>query len=446
MDAVMLARIQFAFTVGFHYIFPSVTIGMAWIIVWMLTRHLRTGEEIYRQMARFWTRIFAVTFVVGVATGITLEFQFGTNWADYSRFVGDIFGAPLAAEGILAFFLESSFLGIMLLGEKKVSQRVYWFSGLMVAVGSTLSGFWIIVANSWQQTPAGYHIVGERAELTDFWAAVFNPSTLPRYIHSINGALTAGAFFIMGLSALFLLRRKHVEFARRSLHLALVVGFVSSLIQVPIGHYHAVQVTETQPAKLAAFEGLWETRTNAPLLLLGIPNGEEERTDFAVGIPGLLSIMAGGSRDTEITGLKEFPVEDRPPLFLTFFPFHMMVGLGFYFIALTAYGLALGWRRKVYENRLFLKLALYSLPLPIIANELGWIAVEVGRQPWIVYNLMRTRDAISTVVPAWQVLLSLVVFVAVYSLLFIVWIYILKRKIDEGPEGALEPETTLAGP
>jgi cytochrome d ubiquinol oxidase subunit I len=433
MDAVLLARIQFAFTVSFHYIFPVITIGMAWLIVWMLTSHMRTGDEIYRSMARFWTRIFAATFVMGVATGITLEFQFGTNWADYSRFVGDIFGAPLAAEGILAFFLESSFLGILLLGEKRVSQRVYWFSGLMVAVGSTLSGFWIIVANSWQQTPAGYHIVGGRAELTDFWAAIFNPSTIPRYIHTIDGALIAGSFFIMGLSALFLLRNKHVEFAKKSLYMALVVGFISSIAQVPIGHYHAIQVTETQPAKLAAFEGLWETRTNAPLLMIGIPNADEERTDFAIGIPGLLSMVTGGSSDTEVKGLKEFPVEDRPPLFLTFFPFHLMVGLGFYFIALTTYGIFLTWRKKVYDSRFFLRLALYSIPLPIIANELGWIVAEVGRQPWIVYNVMRTKDAISTVVPAWQVLLSLILFIVVYTLLFFAWIYVLKRKMDEGP-------------
>ena len=227
MDAVLLARIQFALTVGFHYIFPVITIGMAWMIVWMLTRHLRTGEPIYQRMARFWIRVFALSFAIGVATGITMEFQFGMNWARYSKFVGDIFGAPLAAEGIFAFFLESSFLGVLLFGEQRVSRRVYWFSSLMVAVGSTLSGFWIVVANSWQQTPAGYHIVNGRAELLDFWAAVFNPSTLPRYFHTIDGALVGGAFFILGLSAWFLLRGEHQEFARKSLTMALVAGFLT---------------------------------------------------------------------------------------------------------------------------------------------------------------------------------------------------------------------------
>jgi cytochrome d ubiquinol oxidase subunit I len=290
VDAALLARIQFALTVSFHYIFPSITIGMAWMIVWMLTRHLRTGDPLYQRMARFWIKVFALSFAVGVATGITMEFQFGMNWARYSRFVGDIFGVPLAAEGILAFFLESSFLGILLFGERRVSRRVYWFSSLMVAVGSTLSAFWIVVANSWQQTPAGYQIVNGRAELVDFWAAVFNPSTVERFLHTVDGTLVAGAFFILGLSAWFLLRGQHLEFARRSLSMALVAGFLASALQVPLGHFHAVQVAETQPVKLAAFEGLWETQTNAPLLLFGIPNREQRRTDFALDLPGLLSI------------------------------------------------------------------------------------------------------------------------------------------------------------
>jgi len=440
MDAVLLARIQFALTIGFHYIFPVITIGMAWIIVWMLTRHLTTGEAIYQRMARFWIKVFALSFAVGVATGITMEFQFGMNWARYSRFVGDIFGAPLAAEGILAFFLESSFLGIMLFGERRVSKRVYWFSSLMVAVGSTLSGFWIVVANSWQQTPAGFHIVNGRAELVDFWAAVFNPSTMPRYLHTIDGALVAGAFFIMGLSAWFLLRGEHREFARKSLSMALVLAFLASVVQVPLGHFHAVQVAETQPAKLAAFEGLWETQTNAPLLVFGVPNPEERRTDFALEMPGVLSIGVGGSRETEVAGLNDFPEDEWPPLFLSFFSFHFMVGLGFYFMGLTAFGLFLLWRQKLYENRLFLRVALLSIPLPLIANELGWMAAEVGRQPWIVYGLMRTDQAFSTVVPAGQILASIVMFTVVYALLFCVWIFLLRRKLLKGPESEIPAE------
>jgi len=441
MDPVLLARLQFALTVGFHYIFPPLTIGMSWLIMWMLSKHLRTGEEIYLKMARFWTKIFALGFAVGVATGITMEFQFGMAWADYSRFVGDIFGAPLAAEGIFAFFLESSFLGILLFGEKRVSKRVYWFSGLMVALGSTLSGFWIIVANSWQQTPTGYAIVNGRAELTDFWAAVFNPSTMPRFLHTIDAALISGSFFIMGLSAWFLLRGEHREFAQKSLSMSLSMGFVTSIMAVVLGHYHAVQVHQTQPAKLAAFEGIFDTQTHAPLLIFGIPNEQEQKIDFDIGIPGLLSLATGNSLDTEIKGLKDFPKAEWPPLLISFFSFHLMVGLGMFFIALSGLGLLLLWRNRLFDNRLLLQAFLLSIPLPIISNELGWIAAEVGRQPWIVYGLMKTKDAISTVVPASQILTSLILFCVVYSLLFILWIYLLRRKLHHGPEttGSVQP-------
>jgi len=310
-------------------------------------------------------------------------------------------------------------------------------------VGSTLSGFWIVVANSWQQTPAGFHIVNGRAELTDFWAAVFNPSTMPRYLHTIDGTLVAGAFFVMGLSAWFLLRGEHREFARKSLNTALVVGFLAAVVQVQLGHFHAVQVAETQPIKLAAFEGLWKTQKNAPLLVMGLPNQEQRRTDYAVELPGLLSIGVGGSRETRVAGLEDFPEEDWPPLLKSFFSFHLMVGLGFYFIGLTALGLFLLWRRKLYENRLFLRVALLSVPLPVIANELGWIAAEVGRQPWIVYGLMRTDQAFSTSVPAGQILASIVMFGVVYSLLFCVWIFLLRCKLLKGPESGVPME--LAG-
>ncbi len=440
MEPVLLARIQFALTIGFHYIFPPLTIGMAWIIVIMQSLHLRTGDALYKSMARFWIRLFALGFAVGVATGIVMEFQFGMNWAQYSRFVGDIFGAPLAAEGIFAFFLESTFLGLLLFGEKRLSDRMHWFSGLMVAVGSTLSGFWIIVANSWQQTPAGYHIVNGRAELTSFWEAVFNPSTLPRYLHTIAGALIAGSIFVMGLSAWYLLRGRHGEFARRSLRISLVAGFLSSLAMLPLGHYHAVQVARTQPAKLAAFEGLFETRTRAPLLVFGVPDARKERTEYAVGAPVMLSVLVGNSPGTEVKGLKDFPRDLWPPLRLSFYPFHLMVALGMYFIALTGAGMLLLWRRKLFEFRPFLWAAFVSIPLPIIANELGWIAAEVGRQPWVVYGEMLTRDAISVNVPAGHILASIILFGLVYALLLVVWIFLTRRKLLKGPAPAAAGE------
>jgi cytochrome d ubiquinol oxidase subunit I len=436
MDPVLLARIQFALTIGFHYIFPPLTIGMAWIIFFIKTLQLRTGRPVYASMARFWTRIFALSFVVGVATGIVMEFQFGTNWAEYSRFVGDIFGAPLAAEGIFAFFLESTFLGLLLFGEKRLSPRLHWLSSLLVAVGATLSAFWIIVANSWQQTPAGYHIVNGRAELTDFVAAVFNPSTVPRYLHTICGAVITGSLFILGLSAWFLIKGRHEDFAQRSLRIALITGFVSSVLMLPLGHIHAVQVAETQPVKLAAFEGLFETRTHAPLLVFGVPNEEQERTDMAVSIPTMLSILVDNTPHAEVRGLKDFPREQWPPLHLTFFPFHLMFMLGMYFIAFTGLGLLLLWRGKLHRSKPFLLLAVLSIPLPFVANELGWIAAEVGRQPWIVYGELLTRDAISVTVPAAQILFSILLFCTIYLLLFGVWLYLVRLKLLKGPEVA----------
>ena len=409
---------------------------MGWLIFYFMNRYKKTKEEIYRGIARFWIKVFALTFAVGVATGIVLEFQFGTNWAAYSRFVGDIFGAPLAAEGIFAFFLESTFVGVLIWGWKRFSVKTLWFSSLMVAVGATLSAFWIIVANSWMQTPAGYEVVGGRAELTDFWAAVFNPSTLPRYLHTIDACLITGAFFMMGISAWYLLKKKHVEFAKRSLKASLVAGFIAAALQLPIGHYHAVQVAQTQPEKLAAFEGLFETQKEAPLLIFGIPDAEERTVHAAIKVPGLLSFLVGFDTQTEVKGLNDFPRDEWPPLGLTFYSFHLMFILGLYFIGLTALGLFLLWRKKLFSSKLFATLAFFSIPLPLIANELGWIAAEVGRQPWIVYRLLKTSDSISSTVPAGQVLASLIMFSLIYLLLGALWIFLLRREVKKGPEVA----------
>jgi cytochrome d ubiquinol oxidase subunit I len=434
MDVVVLSRIQFAITAGFHFLFPPLTIGMAWIIFVMQTLYLRTKDELYAQMSRFWIKLFAISFVIGVASGVVLEFQFGTNWSNYSRFVGDIFGAPLAAEGVLAFFLESAFIGVLIWGKNKVSKKFYWFSSLMVAVGSTLSAFWIIVANSWMQTPAAYTIVNGRAELTNFWAAVFNPSTVPRYLHTITGALITGAFFMMGIAAYYLLKKKHLPFAQRTLAIALIFGLTASVAQGALGHYSAVQVANTQPAKLAAFEGLFETQNGAPLLLFGIPDGEKETVHLEIGVPKLLSFVAFGQADAQVQGLKDFPKEEWPPLAMTFYPFHLMVYLGGFFILVTLLGLILSFQRKIYNNPLFLKILLFSIPLPFIANELGWIAAEMGRQPWIVYGLMKTIDGATFNVPAYQILLSIIIFTAIYGLLFSLWLVLIKKKVNEGPE------------
>ncbi len=434
MDAVLLSRIQFALTIGFHYIFPPLTIGLSWLIFWIMTKYKKTGEELYRKMARFWIKVFALSFAIGVATGIVMEFQFGTNWSEYSRFVGDIFGAPLAAEGIFAFFLESSFLAVLVLGWNRVSVKVHWFSSLMVAFGSTLSAFWIIIANSWQQTPAGFEVVDGRAMLTDFWAAVFNPSTIPRLLHTVDGALITGAFFMLGIGAWYILKGRHLEFAKRSLKIGLIFGFVTSVLELGLGHFHAIQVAFTQPEKLAAIEGLFETETRAPALIFGFPSKEAETVYAPIRLPGLLSLLAFGDIDAEVRGLKSFPKDEWPPLALTFYPFHLMVALGMYFILFTAIGIFLLWKKKLYDNKLFLKIAFWSIPLPFITNELGWITAEVGRQPWIVYHLLKTSDAVSISVPAWQVLFSIIIFVLIYILLFFVWIYLLKRQLHQGPD------------
>jgi cytochrome d ubiquinol oxidase subunit I len=435
MDPAFLARIQFAITAGFHFIFPPLTIGLAWLIFGFMTKYRRTGQEIFLAHARFWTRLFAITFAVGVATGITLEFQFGTNWADYSRFVGDIFGAPLAAEGLLAFFLESTFVGVLFFGWKRFSAKTLWVASLLVAVGATLSALWILVANSWMQTPAGYEIVDGRAQLTSFWAAVFNPSTVPRTLHTIDSCLVAGAFLMMGVSAWYLWRGKHVAFARQSLKFSLVFGFITAAAELPLGHYHAVQVAETQPEKLAAFEGLFDTQREAPLLLFGFPDEETGEIRAGVVVPRALSMLVDFDPQTEVKGLRDFPRDEWPPVKPIFYTFHLMFVLGIYFIALTGVGLLLMWRGKLYDNKVFLALATFSMPLPVVAAELGWISAEVGRQPWIVYRVpgMRTAEAISSTVSAGEVVASLTMFGILYAILGVLWVVLLRREIRRGP-------------
>ncbi len=442
MDAVLLARIQFGLTVGFHFLFPPLTLGLAWLILGLMSRYRRSGEEQDRRLARFWIKLFAISFAIGVATGITMEFQFGTNWATYSRFVGDIFGAPLAAEAVLAFFLESVFLGVLLFGWNRVSRNVHWFAALMVAVGSTLSAFWIIVADSWMQTPAAFVLRHHRAELTNFWAAVFNPSTLPRFLHTIDASLLTGAFFMLGISAWFLLHKRHLAASRRTLTLALIVAFFASLAELGLGHIHAVQVANTQPAKLAAFEGLFTTQRRAPLLLFGIPDGLHDTVHAAVRLPVGLSLLAHLNPNAEVQGLDATPRSERPPLAMTFFSFHLMVALGMYFILFTSLGMYLLWRKQLFTNRLFLTAACWSVPLPFIASELGWIAAEVGRQPWIVYHLLLTRNAVSVTVPAWEILASILMFSLLYALLFYTWLRLLRHAIKRGLEKPVAVSTT----
>ncbi|MFH1530131.1 MAG: cytochrome ubiquinol oxidase subunit I [Pseudomonadota bacterium] len=446
MDPVILARIQFALTIGFHFLFPPITIGLAWLLVIVETRAWRTRDPRWERIGQFFAKLLALTFAVGVATGVVMEFQFGTNWGEYSKYVGDIFGAPLAAEGIFAFFMESTFIGLYIFGRDKVSKGVHWFSALMIAVGSTLSAFWILVANSWQQTPAGFTPGDGRVELASFSEAVFNPSMWPRFFHTIDAALIAGAFFMSGIAAYFLWRRRgpgddgpHSEagLARTTLVLGLVFGFIASLLELmPFGHWHAQQVAQTQPAKFAAIEGLYTSTDSAPMVLFGIPDaGQPPKLLFPVEIDGLLSWLAFGDEEHPVQGLDQFPKDETPPLWLTFVSFHNMVVLGMYFIFITGLGLVLLWRRKLFTSRWYLKLLTLSIPLPLAACQLGWITAEVGRQPWAVYGLLRTADAVSVTVTAGEILASIIMFSLVYLCLGGLYLFILVREVRHGFPG-----------
>ncbi|NYE57826.1 cytochrome ubiquinol oxidase subunit I [Carboxydothermus ferrireducens] len=436
MDLTALSRLQFTVTAIFHFFYVPLTLGLAVLIAYMEYKYWRTNDEVWDKMARFWTKLFAINFAVGVASGITMEFQFGTNWADYSRFVGDIFGAPLAAEGVFAFFLESTFIGLLLFGRDKISRGMRFLSAVLVAFGTNLSAFWIIAANSWQQTPAGYKLEGGRAILTSFKEAVFSPSTLPRFLHTLDGAYVTAAFFVMGISAYYLLRKKNVEIARPSLRVGIIFGLIFALLQIYFGDIHAKQVAVTQPAKLAAFEGLWETQEKAPLLILGWPDTKNEKNVFEIGVPGLLSYLAHGDVNQPVKGIKEFPREERPPILPTFLSFHLMVGLGILMALALLWAVVELIRGKIYNNRLLLKLLLYFIPLPYIANELGWITAEVGRQPWIVYGLLKTSDAVSKLDPG-QLVLTNLLFIAVYLFLGGLMLYLMVRTVKTHNENAL---------
>lgn len=435
MDVETLARIQFAFTIAFHYIYPPLSIGLGVLLVCFEAAYLRTKDESWRTLSKFWTHIFTLTFAIGVATGIVMEFEFGTNWATYSRYVGDIFGSALAAEGIFAFFLESGFLAILLFGWDKVGPKLHFFSALMVCLGAHFSAVWIVVANSWQQTPAGFHIVGEgieaRAEVTDFWEMVLNPSSLERLSHTIVGCWQAGAFLVLSISAFYILRKRHLEFAKRSFGIALCFATIATSLSLVTGHISAKGVAEHQPAKLAAMEGHYQTGP-ADLTIAGWVN-EDAESVTGLKIPGGLSFLVHEDFDAPVTGLTEFAPEDRPPIEATFQFFHAMVGIGMALLGLSWVGLFAWWRGFLFNQKWLLGLFAVSVLGPQLANQLGWFTAEVGRQPWIVYGLLRTSEGLSKTVTEQQVLASLIGFALVYLMLFAVFVFLLTKSIIEGP-------------
>ncbi len=452
MDVLLLSRLQFAFTIMFHYLFPPLTIGLGIVLVFLEGRYLWTKEIIYEQAARFWTKIFGLNFALGVATGIVMEFEFGTNWAAYSRYVGDVFGSALAAEGIFAFFLESGFLGLLLFGWDRVGPKMHFFATLMVAIGGIFSSVWITIANSWQQTPVGHEIrdyvvngkVYQRAEIVDFWAMVFNPSTMDRLIHVWLGAFILGAFFVMSISAWYLLKGRHLEFARRSFTGGLLLATVSSLAQLLSGHSNARMVSEYQPAKLAAMEGIYETENSTGLYILGWPDDESETVKYGIEIPGMLSFLVHDNFKTPVPGFDQLEETwGRPPVWITFQAYHLMIAIGMTFIGSTLLACWFWWRGTLFDQRWLLWYFVFAVILAFVANEAGWVAAEVGRQPWIVYPSLvngeltgglRTSAGLSEAVRAEQVLGSIIFFGLIYFLLFVLWVTLLHQKITHGPD------------
>ena len=432
MDPIFLSRLQFAATTLFHFLFVPLTLGLAIIVAMMETRYVQTGNPEYKRMTKFWGHLFLINFVVGVVTGITLEFQFGTNWSRYSKYVGDIFGSILAIEATVAFFMESTFLAVWFFGWNKLSPKMHAACIWIVAISSNVSAYWIIAANAWMQNPVGYEIRNGRAELNDFIAVVTQPYAITNYLHTIFSGFIIGGFFVMGISAYHLLRKNEVSFFTKSFRMALVFSLIFSVGEIYMGDLNGKEMSRLQPEKTAAAEALWETQKGVGFSMLVIPDERNERNYVEMfTIPKFLSFLTKGDWDAEVKGLKSWPLEDRPPVTLVFASFRIMVGLGFLFVLLTV----IGWfkRNKLESSPLYLRIMLYSIPLPYIAALLGWIVTEVGRQPWIVYHVLRTNQAASPIEGS-QVAISLAAFIIVYTLLGFVAFFLMARHAKNGPE------------
>lgn len=447
MNAELLSRLQFALTASFHFIYPPLSMGLGLMMVVIGILYVRTKDSKWRRLSFFWVKVYGLIFALGVATGVVQEFEFGTNWADYSRFVGNIFGSLLAAEGVFAFFLEGGFLGLMLFGGNRLGPRMWLLATFLVVFGAHFSALWIIMANSWMQTPAGYTIQAlpapARAYMTSFWEVVFTPSFIPRILHTWGASWTVGSALLLSVSAWYLLKKREVDLAKACFKVALPFFVIFSIVNVVFfGASQAVEVTNYQPVKLASMEGLWETQSCAPMYLIGWVD-EATQTTTGISIPCLLSFLAYQNPQATVTGLEAFPPTEYPPINLVFQVYHAMIGLGSLYIPIGLLGaLLFFWKRKVFEIRWVLWLFVLTVFFTLISTIAGWWTAEVGRQPWIVYGLLPTALATSPTVSATDVTISLIMFVVLYAILFVVFLFLLNNKIQHGPDPLSEVETT----
>ena len=448
MDTMLLHRIHFAFTVIYHYLFPQLTMGLALLIVVLKTIAIRHQDERYNEAARFWGKIFAINFLLGVVTGIPMEFQFGTNWSQFARTTGGVIGQPLAMEGVFSFFLESAFLGLFLFGEKRLSPWKHWGAAFLVFVGSWISGFFIIVTNAWMQHPVAYSVLPNGAyEVTSFWGLLTNPWALLQYAHNMSGAVVTAAFVMCSVGAFYVLENRFSGHGKIFLQVGVVAGVISCLAQIfPTGDLHGRYLAKHQPAAVAAMEGLYRTQKGAPIVLIGQPNEENQSIDNPIVVNDVLSFLIYGTTQAEVKGLDQFPRDQWPaPLPLLFYSYHIMAGLGTYFALIMLIAAFLLWRGQLFQARWVLWPLLLSFPLPYIANTAGWMTAELGRQPWVVYGLIRTSEGYSKYVNASTSLFTLLGFMGIYTVTSILFIVLVYRIIDKGPAtGTSKSVPTLA--
>jgi cytochrome d ubiquinol oxidase subunit I len=436
-DAAIAARWQFAFTIMFHYLFPILTMGLGVLIAVLKTIELRTGQRIYGTAARFWARIFAITFAAGVVTGIPMEFQFGTNWARFAKYAGPVVGQTLFMEGVFAFFAESSLLGVFLFGESRISPRAHWLAAVGVAFGAVLSGYFIVATNAWMQHPVAYQPAGDHVELTSLWGLLSNPYVRWQYPHVMSGAMVTGSMVMAGVGAFYLLARRHEESGRVFVRVGVMSGVLFSILSLfPTGAFHGENITRFQPAKTAAMEGLFKTQEGAPLAIIGMPDRDRQELMDPIYVPGVLSYLAYGSFSARVTGLNDIPADLQPPIEIVYYAYHIMVGLGTIFIAVMAAAAFLLWRGKLYTHRGMLWVLMLTMPFPYVANEAGWTVAEVGRQPWVVYGLQRVAHATSTNVTAGMTYFTLLGFMGLYLLLGILYLLLFARIVNQGPDDA----------